>query len=94
MVQDDDLELYKQMVLGAEAQKFWTSELGKFILKRSLGETEAIRTQFKTVEASNPLAILKLQNDWKVAEQALVWIQEAIMAGNQAKLILEDKQEK
>ena len=89
----DEAYLHSQASLGKEADDFWRSNLGRYILARSLEETESIRTQFRTVDANDSKAIAKLQADWNVAEKALVWLQEAIQAGKAALDILEQQQQ-
>lgn len=93
MTDHDEAYLHAQASLGKEADAFWTSNLGRYILKRSLEETEFIRTQFRTVDATDSKAVAKLQNDWIVAEKALVWLNEAIQAGKAALDILESQQQ-
>jgi hypothetical protein len=90
----DGLDLYAQATLGIEADSWWKSPLGRYVLQRSLSQTEAIRTQFKTVDPNDSKAVARLQTDWAVAEGALVWIQEAIAAGKQAMDLLEIEKER
>jgi len=89
----DDIGLYAQLTIGKDADAFWSSSLGRYVLQRSLSQTESIRAQFKTVDPNDSKKVLELQTEWKVAEQALVWINEAIMAGRAARGILEQEQE-
>ena len=90
-VEPDENErlLYARAVLGEVADGFLKSDIGRYVIHRSLDETKEIILQFKAVDPNDAQAVQALQLKWRVAEQALVWIYEAVHAGKQALSILE-----
>lgn len=84
---DDKESLYAEAILGRDAEEWWQSELGKYIIARSKAETDAIISKMKTCTADE---VLLLQERWVIAEQALVWLNDAIVAGNQALMQLDN----
>jgi hypothetical protein len=89
----DDSYLLEQGVLGVLAEDWWKSELGKYIIRRSLQETQEIIAKMKAVDAYDTNKIMQLQMEWKACEQALIWMDQAIRAGKSAVAILENQQD-
>ena len=94
MQEPDDIEKYATQHLGVEAELFWKSPLGRYVVKRSLDETEMIRNEFRTVDPLQIRQVQELQNRWKIAEQALIWLNEAIAEGKQAAEMIEIEKER
>jgi len=90
---DQDIELIKLAVLGQEADEWWNSDLGQYVLERSLRESKSLTTKLKFHDPFDTEGIQKLQFDIQVAEKALVWIGQAIQEGRQAFQSLERQQE-
>ena len=89
MQDPDAIEKYVTSHLGTEAELFWKSPIGRYVVQRSLDETELIRNEFRDVNPMEIRKVQELQNKWRVAEQALIWLNEAIAAGRQAAEMLE-----
>ena len=79
--------------MGVLAEDWWKSELGKYIIRRSLHETQEIIAKMKAVDAYDTNRIMQLQMEWKACEQALIWMDQAIRAGKSAVAILENQQD-
>jgi hypothetical protein len=89
----DDTYLLEQGVMGVLAEDWWKSELGKYIIRRSLHETQEIIAKLKAVDAYDTNKIMQLQMEWKACEGALIWMDQAIRAGKSAVAILENQQD-
>ena len=85
--------LLEQGVMGVLAEDWWKSELGKYIIRRSLQETQEIIAKLKAVDAYDTNRIMQLQMEWKACEHALLWMDQAIRAGKSAVAILENQQD-
>jgi hypothetical protein len=94
MQEPDEIDKFATSHLGTEADLWWKSPLGRYVVKRSLDETEAIRNEFRTVDPLQIKQVQELQSRWKIAEQALIWLNEAIAAGKQAAEMLEIEKER
>lgn len=68
---------------------FLNSDIGRYVIDRSLNETKEIISKLKGVNAVDVVKVQELQNSWRVAEQALVWLYEAVAAGKQSLSILD-----
>lgn len=68
---------------------FLNSDIGRYVIDRSLNETKEIISKLKGVNAADVVKVQELQNSWRVAEQALVWLYEAVAAGKQSLSILD-----
>ena len=89
----DEALLYAQGVLGVLAEQFWSSDVGRYVIQRSLDESRAVIAKLKDIDAFETHKILALQLEWRASEKALIWINEAIQAGKSAVAILENRQE-
>lgn len=89
MPEPDAIDQFGLVHLGTEASLWWKSPLGRYVIKRSLDETEEIRAAFRDVDAGDRRKVEDLQLRWKVAEQALIWLNEAIKSGENAMTMLE-----
>lgn len=81
--------LHAQALLGERASMFLNSDIGRYVIDRSLNETKEIISKLKGVNAVDVVKVQELQNSWRVAEQALVWLYEAVAAGKQSLSILD-----
>lgn len=89
---DDEKQLYKDAILGQDAEQFFTTELGQWVLKKSLAESEKAATELRAVDPENSKAVRELQNEIMIAERCLIWFNNAIRAGKQALEILEERE--
>jgi len=91
--QDSKARLYEAVILGEDADKFWKSGLGQWLINQSLEESEKYTAQLKFCDASNTGIVRDLQLKIQAAEKALIWIAEAIKRGEQALALLEKQHE-
>jgi len=83
-MEEHDEATFAEAVLGEDAQVFWKSDLGQWVIARSLKESEDATNKLRQADPEDAKVIRDLQNDIKNAEQALIWIDEAIRNGKQA----------
>jgi len=89
-------DLSREYNFGQEAEGFWSSALGKYVIGCSLQESEKATAELKHADPEDVKKIRELQTKIQVAEKSLVWLGEAIQAGRAAKQqfeIEEDMQE-
>jgi hypothetical protein len=88
-----DQTLYAQVLLGDEADKFFESDLGRYILGRAQQEAQEAMNELKDVEPTEPAAVMRLQNRVKIAEAVPMYLNELIIEGRQALAILDEREE-
>lgn len=81
---NEDIQRHADAILGEAAHEWWNSDLGKYIIGRSFQETERIRTELGSVDPEDSKKIRELQNAIKIAEKALIWMNEQIETGREA----------
>ena len=81
---DHDEVLGESIVLGDEAEKFLSTQLGKYMLGRVLHLRDEAMLELRTVEPENIKQIRKLQADIRQAENFPAWIQEVIHEGERS----------
>lgn len=77
----DERQLYAESILGKDAEQFFKTELGQYVIGMSAIEVAEIHEKMETAKTS---AISDLQKDVLVAKKALLWINDAIHLGKQA----------
>ena len=82
-------EQYANKILGENIDKWWNSDIGQYVLGRSLDKTERLTAELRTVDPEDSKRIRDIQFNIRVAEQALVWLNEQIHAGQQALNLLD-----
>ena len=88
--EDNELALFSDKILGEAFEQFLSTEVGKYVITRSLEESERHTAELKQVNPTKVGDIVELQVKIRGAEQALIWIYEQIEAGKQANKILEE----
>jgi hypothetical protein len=83
-------ELYAHAVLGKDAEEFFKSELGRYVLARSQEIVDEATGELKTTPAHNTEKIRELQFSINIAEGTVRWLNEQIAAGKQALQQLEN----
>ena len=86
----DDETLYAECILGKDAEDFFKSDIGRYILARSGEEVEEAITELKITPAHQVAEIRNLQLTIAKAEGAVAWLNEQIIAGKQALQQLEN----
>ena len=79
----DDRLAHSDRTLGVQANSFFESDLGKFIINKSKEEVEENKDLLTAVEPEDTTAIRTLQQNIAVARIGLVWIDEALNIGIQ-----------
>lgn len=81
---DLDNEIRKRVTLGAEAERFLNTNLGRFLVQRAEEVIESAVDELKTVDPENPKTIRALQQKITVAESVQYWLAGAINDGYEA----------
>lgn len=74
-------ELYQQISLGMDAQKFVESPLGKYLLERAAAEKDEALRSLSVVDPCDWKAVMTLQNIIHRAESFGQWLLDAIEEG-------------
>ena len=78
--QEQHNKLFKDYRIGLECQEFLNSDLGKFIKNRAIEQQDAAMTSLMNAEPEDVKAIRKFQNEYELAAQLFVWLDDAIRA--------------
>ena len=90
---DDEETLYAECILGKDAEDFFKSDIGRYVLARSNEKIEEAMGQLKITPADQTAEIRDLQLTIGKAEGAVKWLNEQIVAGIQALQQLENIQD-
>lgn len=85
--------LYDVAVLGEQVDAFFKSDIGKFLDKRINEEIEEGLTELRTVDCTSQQAVFMAQGKVLRAERIRSWLEEALLAGLKARMILEDRED-
>jgi hypothetical protein len=81
--------LYAEAVLGKDAEDFFKSDIGRYVLAESQRIVDDAVGVLKVIAATDHARIMALQLKIGCAEGAVQWLKDMIMAGNQALQSLE-----
>ena len=81
--------LYAEAMLGADVDDFFNTDMGRYVLARSKEDAEEATEQLKDIEFYKSNEIADLQMKIKKAEQAVLWLNEILIAGKEAIQLLE-----
>ena len=73
----------RTILLGDDAEEFFKSDLGRYVLESALEEINLAVTKLKTVSPWDTNAIIELQTKIRIAEAAPGWLNDAIRAGRE-----------
>jgi hypothetical protein len=73
-----------EVELGVEVEKFFKSNLGKYIIGVSEQEAQEAADELKEVAPNDTGKIIELQIKAQTAEKAVKWLAEAVLRGRQA----------
>lgn len=79
-------------VLGDQVDAFWKADIGKYLQSHIEAEIEAGVRELSEVKADDANAVRQAQNKLWRAKTLQGWIDQAIMAGLKAKIVLEDRE--
>lgn len=86
-------ELIAEAILGRDAEDFWKTELGRYILGRLKQEREVAVDALIAVQPMDERKIRELQNElWRI-DTVKGWFSELIMSGKQAEVALNEPTE-
>jgi hypothetical protein len=85
--------LYAESVLGRDAEDFFKSEIGRYVLARSQELSKVATDRLKATPAHEVHNIRNCQMEIAKAELAVQWLNEQIMAGKQALQQLESMED-
>ena len=71
------------ILLGDDAEVFFKSDLGQYVLQSAIEEVDAALEQLKEVNPEDVKKVRELQNRIKIAEAAPRWLRDAIHSGRQ-----------
>jgi hypothetical protein len=87
---DDEQTLYAECILGKDAEDFFKTDIGRYVLARSREEVDEAILELKATPAHDVAEIRNLQLTIAKAEGAVEWLNEQIIAGKQALQQLEN----
>lgn len=89
MIDEKDIDLWIESVIGEHADRFFKNELGRWISAQAIEEVEGLLDELKIVDPTDSNKIRSLQFEIKTREHTFRWLQNAIQAGRQALGILD-----
>ena len=82
--QRDLQALRGEIAFGLDVEQFMGTPLGQYLRRRANDDIEAARDALVTVDPEDVKAVRKLQNDAMAAARFLVWLGDAVTAGENA----------
>jgi hypothetical protein len=82
----------KRVNTGLLAETLIDSRLGKYLVEKSEVEVTGLIELLRVADPEDAKEIRRLQTDIQIAERALIWLREAILAGQQAEHIIHDQE--
>ena len=80
---NDKIITENTILLGDDADQFFNSDLGKYVMERAKEEVEANTEYLKKCDPNDSREIIRMQTNIRVAEGALVWMAEALSSGRE-----------
>jgi hypothetical protein len=85
----DNQELLDRAVFGRQVELFWGSGIGQYLRNRAQEcYSDAIK-ELKAVDPTDARAVIKAQNEVRVAEMFEEWLSQAVIDGVKALELLE-----
>lgn len=85
----DNQELLERAGFGKEVELFWGSAIGQYLRNRAQECYTTAIGELKSVDPTNAAAVMKAQNEVRVAEMFEQWLTEAVIDGMKALELLE-----
>lgn len=85
----DNQELLERAGFGREVELFWGSSIGQYLRTRAQECYTTAIGELKSVDPTNAAAVMKAQNEVRVAEMFEQWLTEAVIDGMKALELLE-----
>ena len=83
---------FAEVALGKDAEEFFQSELGRYLIGCAQQEYSEASAKLKTVAWWRPHKITELQNQMWRAEQFMVWLRDLIIKGRAADMTLREEE--
>ncbi len=80
----DVQQLRNEIAFGLDVQAFMDGQVGKYLQRRAHEVIDGALESLKTADPEDPKAIRALQNEIARCENVLLWLGEAVTAGEQA----------
>lgn len=90
---EDKQELFAAAYMGDQAEKFFKTDLGEYLLTRVDDIIETERRKLEEEDPSKREAIQKIQNEIWRARKFQSWLGELIIDGQQARELIEIEEE-
>lgn len=81
---DPDDPKVRWAMFGKQVELFLQSDIGSYLVKRAKQEGDAAMEELKQVDAFDGKAVASLQLKARVADAVIVWLGDAIAAGESA----------
>ena len=85
--------MFAEAALGRDAQEFFASDIGRYLVGCAQQEYSAAMAKLKRVAWWRRRRIRQLQNEAWRAEQFMVWLRDLIVQGKAAESALEQRDE-
>lgn len=77
-------ELYREAMRGKDAEEFFKSEIGRYVLAQSKAESDEATEALKSIHPTDARGIAELQFKIHCAVKAVDWLENMITNGRQA----------
>jgi hypothetical protein len=85
----DNQELLERASFGRQVEIFWGSDIGQYLRNRAQECYSAAIEELKSVDPTDSRAVMKAQNEVRVAQVFESWLTEAVVDGVKALELLE-----
>lgn len=84
---------YAEAMLGKDAQEFFSSDMGRYIIGCAKQDMEDAYAKLKSVAPWRRNRIRQLQNEVQLAERFILYIRDLILRGKAAEQALEERED-
>ena len=88
----DNQELLDRAVFGRQVELFWGSGIGQYLRNRAQECYSDAIEALKTVDPTDYRAVIKAQNEARVAQMFEQWLSQAVLDGLKALELLEGEE--
>lgn len=85
--------LYDVAVLGEQIDQFFKSDIGKYLLEQAAAQELEGLNELRRADCNKPEAVWNAQKKVWIAENFRVWLNNALLAGLKARMIIEDRED-
>lgn len=84
---------YAEAMLGKDAQEFFSSDIGRYMVGCAKQDMEEAYAKLRTVSPWRRNRVRQLQNEVQVAERFILYIRDLVLRGKAAEHALEEREE-